>query len=108
MLLWASHGAHHPRSSCFGRHVHLSPPAALRTARALQGGEDDIDALLAAFKLKDERHSRVEVQEGCAAPSPRVYASFTPIPSQVGGPGWGGAWGMGWQAAGKLLQSQLL
>ncbi|KAI7844606.1 hypothetical protein COHA_001846 [Chlorella ohadii] len=53
-----------------------------RMERAAQGGEDDIDALLAAFKLKDERHSRVEVQEGCAAPSPRVYASFTPIPSQ--------------------------
>lgn len=52
--------------------------------QSLQGGEDDIDALLAAFKLKDERHSRVEVQEGCPAPSPRVYASFTPIPSQVG------------------------
>lgn len=55
-------------------------------SRVLQGGEDDIDALLAAFKLKDERHSKVEVQDNCAAPSPRVYASFTPIPSQV--PGW--------------------
>ena len=48
-----------------------------------QGGEDDIDALLAKFKLQDERHARVEVVEDCPPPSPRVYASFTPIPSQA-------------------------
>lgn len=48
-----------------------------------QGGEDDIDTLLAAFKLKDEKQHKVEVHEDCASPSPRVYASFTPIPSQA-------------------------
>lgn len=48
----------------------------------LQGGEDDIDSLLAKFKLQDERHAGVEVKEGAPAPTPRVYASFTPIPSQ--------------------------
>lgn len=72
----------------------------------LQGGEDDIDALLAKFKLQDERHSAVSIKENCAAPSPRVYASFTPIPSQarswvggrawVGGGGVGGAWLLVW------------
>ncbi|KAL4432778.1 hypothetical protein ABPG77_008104 [Micractinium sp. CCAP 211/92] len=54
-----------------------------RLERAAQGGEDDIDALLAKFKLQDERHSAVSIKENCAAPSPRVYASFTPIPSQA-------------------------
>jgi hypothetical protein len=49
----------------------------------LQGGEDDIDSLLAKFKLQDERQGSVQVQEDCPPPSPRVYASFTPIPSQA-------------------------
>lgn len=54
------------------------------TARAVprQGGEDDIDALLAAFKLKDAESEAVRVLEG-RAPTPRVYASFVPIPSQA-------------------------
>ena len=52
----------------------------------LQGGEDDIDSLLAKFKLQDERQGSVEVQEDCPPPSPRVYASFTPIPSQASTP----------------------
>ncbi len=54
-----------------------------RAERAAAGGEDDIDALLAQFKLEDQAHTRVEVQEECAPPSPRVYASFTPLPSQA-------------------------
>ena len=79
----------------------------------LQGGEDDIDALLASFKLRDEAHSGhgVEVKEDCAAPSPRVYASFTPIPSQAGraagvlcvrgrGPL---VWGQNWGRTGRLI-----
>ncbi len=48
----------------------------------VQGGEDDIDALLAQFKLKDAQAEEVGVLEG-RAPSPRVYASFIPLPSLV-------------------------
>lgn len=59
----------------------LSRPAA-RFARN-QGGEDDIDSLLAAFKLEDDRQATVVVQEDCPSPSPRVYASFLPLPSQA-------------------------
>jgi hypothetical protein len=69
-----------------------------RAERAAAGGEDDIDALLARFRLQDELHTRVEVQEDCAAPSPRVYATFTPIPSQVPLPG---------RAAARQLPGQL-
>lgn len=60
----------------------LSRPA-VRFGRNTQGGEDDIDALLAAFKLEDDRQAAVVVQEGCPSPSPRVYASFIPLPSQA-------------------------
>jgi hypothetical protein len=48
---------------------------------ALQGGEDDIDAVLAQFKLRDEEATAVRVEEGCLPPSPRVYSSFVPMVS---------------------------
>ena len=67
------------------RHRHRAHRQPHAANAALQGGEDDIDAVLAKFKLDDERHTRVEVKENCPAPSPRVYASFTPIPSQARG-----------------------
>ena len=46
-----------------------------------QGGEDDIDSLLAQFKLRDATRSSVKVKE-CGPPPPRVFASFLPLPSQ--------------------------
>ena len=53
-----------------------------RLERQAQGGEDDLDSLLARFKLDDQQRSAVRVEEDCAPPTPRVYASFTPIHSQ--------------------------
>ncbi|GAB4820430.1 hypothetical protein N2152v2_007476 [Parachlorella kessleri] len=52
-----------------------------RVERKAVGGEDDIDALLAQFKLKDAQVDEVRVLEG-KAPTARVYASFVPLPSQ--------------------------
>ena len=50
----------------------------------LQGGEDDLDALLAKFALEDKMQSSVEVVDDSAPPSARVYSSFTPVsPQQV-------------------------
>ncbi|EFN58682.1 hypothetical protein CHLNCDRAFT_19775, partial [Chlorella variabilis] len=53
------------------RHHHRAHRQPHAANAALQGGEDDIDAVLAKFKLDDERHTRVEVKENCPAPSPR-------------------------------------
>ena len=47
----------------------------------LQGGEDDLDALLAKFQLQDEQQSRVQVVELERPPSPRLFATFTPVPA---------------------------
>lgn len=52
-----------------------------REARKAQDEDNDIDSLLAKFKLQDEESNRVTIDEKCKAPSPRVYASFVP---QVG------------------------
>ncbi|KAL4541299.1 hypothetical protein Ndes2437B_g05679 [Nannochloris sp. 'desiccata'] len=43
------------------------------------GGEDDIDALLAQFKLSDEAAVAIQIDENCPPPSPRVYSSFQPL-----------------------------
>ena len=43
-----------------------------------QGGEDDLDALLARFKLNDQLQNNVT--EDSAAPSARCFASLTPLP----------------------------
>ena len=48
----------------------------------LQGGEDDLEALLAKFALEDKLQSAVEVQDDTAPPSARVYSSFTPVSPQ--------------------------
>lgn len=45
----------------------------------MQGGEDDIDALLAQFKLQDDAQTAVKVVDNCRPPSPRVYCSFQPM-----------------------------
>lgn len=52
-----------------------------RRERTAKGGEDDIDALLAQFKLQDEEANRIIVEENCDPPTARVYASFTPLVS---------------------------
>ena len=61
----------------------LCPQAAGRAAEPLhvQGGEDDLDALLAKFKLEDERQSQVQVHELERPPPPRLFATFTPVPA---------------------------
>lgn len=46
-----------------------------------QGGEDDLDALLAKFALEDKLQA-IAVTEDTNAPSARVYSSFTPVSSQ--------------------------
>ena len=45
----------------------------------MQGGEDDLDALLARFALDDAQKDAVEILENAACPSARVYASFTAV-----------------------------
>ena len=50
-----------------------------REARKEKAEENDIDALLARFKLEDEANNSVKVVEKCQPPSARVYASVTPL-----------------------------
>ena len=49
----------------------------------MQGTDDDIDAVLASFKLADAAVSAVRVEEDCPPPSARVCGSFTPLPLRV-------------------------
>eukprot|EP00890_Picochlorum_soloecismus_P001177 jgi/Picsp_1/205/NSC_00204-R1_protein len=49
-----------------------------REVRKAQDEDNDIDSLLAKFKLQDEESNRVIIEEKCDAPSPRVYASCLP------------------------------
>ena len=50
---------------------------------SLQGTDDDIDALLASFKLQDAAVASVRIEEDCPPPGPRICCSFTPLPLQV-------------------------
>lgn len=50
----------------------------------MQGGDDDVDALLAQFALEEKAKSTADVREDVTAPSARVYASFTAHPTSVG------------------------
>lgn len=52
-------------------------------ADARQGGEDDLDALLAHFELSDKRQKEVQVLGEAPPPSPRVFATWTAVPTQV-------------------------
>ena len=52
-------------------------------ADARQGGEDDLDALLAHFQLSDKRQKEVQVLGEAPPPSPRVFATWTAVPTQV-------------------------
>lgn len=49
----------------------------------MQGGDDDVDALLAQFALEEKAKSTVDVREDVVGPSARVYASFTAHPTSV-------------------------
>eukprot|EP00884_Botryococcus_braunii_P008682 jgi/Botrbrau1/17815/Bobra.0127s0060.1 len=45
-------------------------------------GDDDLDVLLAQFKLEDKQRTEVTVDEGVPTPSPRVFASFISVLAQ--------------------------
>lgn len=49
----------------------------------MQGGEDDIDALLKQFELKDKKAKEIVVLSNADPPSARLFASFTPVPGAV-------------------------
>ena len=49
----------------------------------MQGGEDDLDALLKRFQLQDRKAKEVEIQHNADPPSARLFANFTPIPGAV-------------------------
>lgn len=50
-----------------------------REARKERSEENDIDALLARFKLQDEENNAVRIVEKCPPPTARVYASVQPL-----------------------------
>ena len=49
----------------------------------LQGGDDDVDALLNQFNLEEKAKSTAQIRENADPPSARVYASFTAHPTSV-------------------------
>jgi hypothetical protein len=51
---------------------------ARRAERALEGDEDDVDAILAKLALQEADRKAVTVEADCAPPSARVNASFVP------------------------------
>lgn len=51
--------------------------------KAMQGGEDDLDALLKRFQLQDKKAKEVEIQHNADPPSARLFANCTPIPGAV-------------------------
>jgi hypothetical protein len=53
------------------------------TLSDLQGGDDDIEAVLAKFRLEDDALSRAEILTDVDPPSARVHSSFTATTSQV-------------------------
>lgn len=57
-----------------------------RAAAADAAADDDLDALLATFALADASRTAITVQDPAPRPSPRVYASWTPIPAVKGVP----------------------
>ncbi len=52
-------------------------------SKAMQGGEDDLDALLKRFQLQDKKAKEIEIQHNADPPSARLFANFTPIPGAV-------------------------
>jgi hypothetical protein len=59
--------------------------ASRRAAAADAAADDDLDALLETFALADAARDAVTVEDPAPRPSPRVYASWTPIPATRGG-----------------------
>ena len=49
----------------------------------MQGGEDDLDALLKHFQLQDKKAKAIEIHQSADPPSARLFANFTPIPGAV-------------------------
>ena len=49
----------------------------------MQGGEDDLDALLKQFELKDKKANEIVVLSNAEPPSARLFASFTAVPGSV-------------------------
>ena len=49
----------------------------------LQGGEDDLDALLKNFELQDKKAKEIVVVSNTDPPTPRLFATFTPVPGPV-------------------------
>jgi hypothetical protein len=45
--------------------------------------DDDLDAQIAKYKAQDAALLEAVVEEDVPAPSPRAYASFTPLSVQV-------------------------
>ncbi len=62
--------------------THTIPDTNTHPHQYQQGGEDDIDALLAKFALEDA--GQVQVQHEASPPSARTYATFIPGLGQVG------------------------
>ena len=49
----------------------------------IQGGEDDLDALLKHFQLQDKKAKAIEIHKNADPPSARLFANFTPIHGAV-------------------------
>ena len=49
----------------------------------VQGGDDDVDALLSQFNLEEQAKSAAQIRENADPPSARTYASFIPHPTTV-------------------------
>ena len=49
----------------------------------MQGGDDDVDALLSQFNLEEKAKNAAQIKENADPPSSRVYASFTAHPTSV-------------------------
>lgn len=49
----------------------------------VQGGDDDVDALLAQFALEEKSSNTADIRQDVAPPAARVYASFTAHPTSV-------------------------
>ena len=54
-----------------------------RLDRRLERDEEDVDALIAKFKLEDERKTQVVIEDDCDPPSVRVHATYTSLPAEV-------------------------
>lgn len=49
----------------------------------MQGGEDDLDALLKQFEIQDRKAKEIVIVSNADSPTARLFASFTPVPGPV-------------------------